>query len=489
MAKDLIQSILEPRIELVKLTTSDDSIDSTESIVKNISNQKSQRESTGSREPFVKINNSFITGIDELILDESGILPTIKVSFIDSIGSMSGPNYPKHDQIISIFIKNPTSKFKPIRCDFLITNIKTLTDHDSKKTFDTYFIIYGELFIPKLYNNISKSYPGLSSKAALNRVAEDSDLGYATNDFTTSDKMTWINTNDSQIDFIEDVTRHAYLDDDSFFNSFIDKYYYLNMINVTEQLNPKNQIRNTFQSTIELDQLETAQWLKDEALKREFEETEVPLVLTNKPGNSKSPNFILSYSLMGESGRSLKTKGHRRRIYYYDHSLTEDRFTSFYVKPVGIKGSNPNPEPGIEPNNEYLKSNEIKKWIGIQYDNVHSEWNAAAVINDHNISELNKIKLKVTTPGVNYSVIRGSSIPVGIFIPSDRKRIQDSNRNDIPNIDADTVSQYSYEQDLTISGRYYVNSIRYIYDKEEKYRFRTEFELTRTNWYNENNII
>lgn len=487
MAKDLIQSTFGPKIELTRLTTTDDSKDSS-GLIKMTSNQGSQRENTGAKEPFVKINNVFLTGIDELVLDETGLVPTVKICFTDTDGSISGPNYPKHDQIVSIFIKNPTEKFKPIRCDFLITDIKTVNDYNHKGSFENYFIIRGELFIPKLYNNVSKSYSNLNSKDVLKRVAEDSDLGYATNDFVTNDKMTWINTNDSQLDFIKEVTRHTYLDDDTFFNSFIDKYYYLNLINVAEQLKPDNPIRETFASTIELDQLDSKQWVMDKAAKKEFSETMVPLMLSNVPGNSKSPNFILNYSLLGESGRSLKSKGYKRKVYYYDHVLEDNKFTSFYVKPIGIKGARPNPTGGIEPNNQYLKSNEVKKWMGIQYRNVHPEWNASVLINDHNISELNKIKLKVTTPGVNYSVIRGSSIPVGIYVPSDRKRIQDSFRSDIPDINSETASQYSYEPDAILSGRYYVNGIRYIYNKDEDYTFRTEFELARTNWYNENNI-
>lgn len=488
MAKDLIQSKFDPKIDLVRLTTSDDS-NGSDSILKMGKNQGSQKEQSGASEPFVKINSVIITGIDELIIDETGLIPTIKLSFNDKDGSISGPNYPKHDSIVSIFIKNPTEKFKPIRCDFLITNIKTINDYGNKAGSDNFIVISGELFIPKLYNNISKSYSNLTSKSVLEKIAEDSDLGFASNDFTTNDTMTWINTNDSQLDFIKEVTRHSYIDDDTYFNSFIDKYYYLTFINVPEQLNPKNPIRETFASTIELDQLDSKQWLLDDSQKQEFTESRVPILLTNDPGSSKSPNYILNYKLMGDSGKSLRTKGYKRKVYYYDHSLQDNQFTSFYMKPASIKGTGPNPEAGITPNNEYLKSNEIKKWMGIQYSNVHTEWNASVLINDHNNTELNKIKLHVTTPGINYSVLRGSSLPVGIFIPSDRNVIQNSHRNDLPDGAIDSASPYKYDRDIILSGRYYVSGIRYIYDKTEDYKFRTEFELARTNWYNENNLI
>ena len=488
MAKDLIQSKFDPNIDLIRLTTFDDSSES-DSVLKMNKNQGSQKERSGANEPFVKINSVILTDIDELILDETGLIPTVKISFNDTTGSISGPNYPKHDTIISVFIKNPTEKFKPIRCDFLITNIKIINDYNNKAGFDNFIVITGELFIPKLYNNVSKSYSNLNSKSVLEKIAEDSRLGFASNDFTTNDTMTWINTNDSQIDFIKEVTRHSYTDDDIFFNSFIDKYYYLTFINVPEQLNPKNPIRETYASPIELDQFDSKQWLLDDDKRKDFVESLVPILLTNDPGSSKSPNYILSYKLMGDSGKSLKTKGYKRKIYYYDHSLSDDQFTSFYMKPAGIKGSGSNPEAGITPNNEYLKTNEVKKWMGIQYSNVHPEWNASVLINDHNNAELNKIKLHITTPGVNYSIIRGSSVPVGIFTSSDRKTIQDSYRDDVPDDKSDFASPYRYETDVILSGRYYVSGIRYIYDKTEEYKFRTEFELARTNWYNENNLI
>ena len=60
-------------------------------------NVRSTEESTGSEEPYVMINTVPIAGIQKMIIDETGTIPTIKITFIDVTGAISGPNYPKND--------------------------------------------------------------------------------------------------------------------------------------------------------------------------------------------------------------------------------------------------------------------------------------------------------------------------------------------------------------------------------------------------------
>ena len=161
-------------------------------------NVRSTEESTGSEEPYVMINTVPIAGIQKMIIDETGTIPTIKITFIDVTGAISGPNYPKNDPIMSVYIKTANDKFKPISADFLITSIKSTLDPTEDPAgvgINATYVMSGELYVPKLYNNFSKSYPSISSVGAMRQLAKDLDLGFSELDIETNDIMTWINPN------------------------------------------------------------------------------------------------------------------------------------------------------------------------------------------------------------------------------------------------------------------------------------------------------
>ena len=493
--KDLITVVTDPRVPLKELWTTDDSQVSPENPFyvpgKGVRNAKTK---TGSDKPFVKINSIPITEIDMLVIDETGIIPKVKIIFIDGTGALSGANYPKNDPIMSVYIKPQNDKFKPIRCDFLITNITTSQDAIiNSENIDTgaTFIMTGELYVPKIYNNVSKSYRNMNSKEALKSIANDNDLGFACNEFTPNDKMTWLNTNKSSLSFIEHVSKHSYLDDDTFFTSFIDKFYHLTFVNIAEQLNPLNEHNMTYDNMVDSSELDISQAVTD-GKNPELAKMLSVTGLTNKDNYRGKPEYIINYSLMGNTGSILKSKGYKKKVFYYDTSLPKtDRFTSFFVNPVEIKGYTGN-NKGLEPDDETLRESIIKKWMNIDYGNAHSEWNASVLINDHNNSELNKVKLKVETAGINFQVNRGQSVPIMMYFPPTthmEKNIQTKGGN----IDGKTDTPINIQDlvpDAIISGKYYVSGVKYIYDRlDSSFPFKTEFQLARVNWLGEKNIV
>lgn len=494
--KDIIKVEIEPKVPLKELWSADDSNASAQNpFIKTPKSVASAKDKVGSDTPYIKINSVPITNIDQLILDETGIIPRIKVIFTDDTGALSGPNYPKNDPILSLYIKTQNPKFKPIRCDFLITSIKTNQDailNYGKIDKGADFIVSGELFIPKIYDNVSKSYSNLNSKDTLKRISEETDLGFADNEFTPNDKMTWINTNKNSLRFIDHVAKHAYLNDESFFTAFIDKYYHLTFVNIAEQLNPSHDVNFTYENTADGTYLapnETA----SEKLNNDRYEVLNLVGLTNRDSNKGKPEYIINYSTMGDTGSILKNKGFKKKIYYYDHTLESKKFTSFYVNPIKIKGyGNNNPNTSLIPEDDVLKQSTIKKWMNIDYGNTHREWNASVLINDHNNSELNKVKLKVETSGINFQITRGNGVPVLLFNPGAQNMDKDFFRKD-KNLEgtADTpIGADSLMPDPILSGRYYVSGVRYIYDKyNSEFPFKTEFHLARFNWLSENNIV
>lgn len=497
LGKDFIEVVETPTIPLKELWSTDDSeINELNPHWLPTKTGTTGKSKIGADVPFLKINRVIVTEIDYLEIDETGLIPRIKVIFKDPTGALSGPNYPKNDPIMSVYIKTQNDKFKPVRCDFLITRIKTNLDailNETDLATGAEFMMHGELYLPKLYNNASKSYPASNSKDTLKEVATDSGLGYATNEFTTSDDMTWINSNYSGIDFIKHVTKHAYLDEDSFFTSFVDKYYHLNFINIAEQLNPTHEVAQTYDNSVDANAHGQTKELEESA-DTDLYDVQTFIGLTNKAIYKSKPEYIINYSLMGDTGMLLKSKGFKKRIYYYDHQLDkDDRFTSFYVKPVTIKGypATSGTVP-LEPVDESLKESIIKKWMNIDYGNTHREWNASVLINSHNNSELNKIKLKVETAGINFGIIRGSGIPVMIFtesIQDFRRNIKRNDVNETGTNDHELTGGNQIEDDI-ITGKYYVSGVKYIYDKlNTKHPFKTEFRLCKFNWMVENNII
>jgi hypothetical protein len=459
--KDTIKVTTLPTLQLKELSLVDNSVASGNNPgIKAPKYERDTKELKGSEMPLVKINAVEIVNVEKLIIEETDIIPKIKISFNDPTGALSGPNYPKRDPILSLYIKTGNSAFKPIRCDFLITSIRTNQDAAMNASLihkGAQFTMSGELFVPKIYDEISKSYPGMTSKQALNQIATDLGLGFAENEFETTDAMTWINPNRNSLYMISHILKHAYLDDDTLLHSFIDKYYNLNFISVSDQLQYGQELNQTYDNDVDASQLVASQ---EAAALAKLDKTSytVPMTLNNLDQFRGKPEYIINYSLMGDNGQILKSKGYRKMLYYYDHVLEEgSKFTNFYVNPAKLKGLEAE-DIYLIPDDENLKANMTKKWMSIDYGNNHREWRASTIIHDHNNQELNKIKLKVQTAGINFQVYRGCGVPVVISIPRVDQKTIDSFKEETTVTDekfraGDTVV------DFTISGKYYVIQI------------------------------
>lgn len=495
--KDQIISRLDPKIPLQELWTTDDSeINAQNPIIKTGSSTTSAKDTIGTVSPYVMINGTSVSNIDQLIIDQTGMIPKIKMIFIDSFGEFTGPNYPKNNPIVSVYFKPGNSNFKPIRADFLIKSLKSNQDatlHKRKSGTEATFILDGELYIPKLYDNTSKCYANMTSKEALMRIADEIDLGYADNTFTTNDKMSWINPNKNYAWMINDIAKHAYLNDDTFFKVFIDVYYHINFISVTEQLNPMADLAYTFSSRIESTAERENNYIKSiEEEVNNIDDNNLDYVrLTNLIGTEKRPYHIINYGMAGEVGRILKNKGYKKQIYYYDHTINGEKFVSFFVNPIKVKGYEKNDKNSyLIPDDDILKNSTIKKWMNIDYGNAHREWNASVLINDLNNSELNKVKLVAETEGINFQVIRGMGVPVLIYTTISIHAMNSNKRTDEDyETELDKNNSDKLVKDDALSGRYMVGGLRYIYNKLEDYSTKTEMHLVRMNWIGEKNML
>jgi hypothetical protein len=488
----IIKGTLLPKISLKELWDIDTSNLGTQPRLNTAPDRlPSSADSAGATKPFVKINSQIVTNIQYMTIDETGFIPTVSLTFIDDVGEFSGVYFPKTDLVMSLYLKSPNSKLKPIRIDFLINSVKTIppkfTGKGTSLVKGTTYIVRGEMFIPKLYNNNIRSYPKTTSKEVLQKVCEGLDLGFAENINDPSDSMTWINYNQSSAEFIKQVAQHIYQDDDSFFSVFIDKYYYLNYLEVNEQLKigdaSKTFITETNALTIGLNSD-----LRDSPELAELEEETILNYLTTEYQYSKQPNFITELNIISEQGDILKKLGYQKSIFYYDHLISgepREKFIDFFMEPLKTPERERN--QFLIPNQEDLANSNTAKWMGIDYGNEHPQWNAARLLNSINLKELDKIKLKVRLNKINFQVSRGFTIPIYITVKQ-AEELFSSGTSETELDEVEELDPGQYTADSQLSGYYYVSGAKYHYDPASASGLYTELFLSRREWQPSKNI-
>jgi hypothetical protein len=225
-------------------------------------------------------------------------------------------------------------------------------------------------------------------------------------------------------------------------------------------------------------------------LKKLFEET-VDNYLTTEMKDRGRSNFIVDIDLISYQGSILKDHGYKKHLYYYDsqtnHDSPSDKFKDFFLKPINSKDRSV--DTFLIPEDEDLAENETKKWTGITYGNVHDNWKTASLLNQHNLNELEKIKMKVVINNINFQAIRGSMIPVIITVDQAEnmyKAIEvDSNLKDLMNQNKNLQDEVI---DTQLTGYYYISGAKYCYDKYRKIGLYTELFLARREW-NRSKII
>ena len=190
--------------------------------------------------PVVFINDFMIpqTNITNFYLDYSSFAPQVMVEFIDITNEMLSTTVPKPGSYIKVFIGGYGDEkyYKPIRQDFIITNInktnKTSGDYQNSGNPIKYKLT-GILNIPLGFRKMPWSSSKINARQAMFNVSNTIGLGFATNFSTNSDVdvMRWINTqNKSFYDFMREITQHSCYSPYTFFTSFIDQYYVLNYV-------------------------------------------------------------------------------------------------------------------------------------------------------------------------------------------------------------------------------------------------------------------
>jgi hypothetical protein len=478
--KSIIRSLLDPTIVLDTMDFADVEEDTNPDSGKRGTKLQTQQ---GNTVPFIKIN-SYIISSSELIrmeIDCTEFLPKISLEFI-----MSGPStflsrdFPKDGDLINLFIRGRSDLFKPIRNDYLITNVST---SESGVDDGGGMVIYvsGVLYIPTIYDGLNIAIKGTSYEAVF-KIAETLGLGFASNDTHTNDDQYWISTYNSLHKLTQEITKASWKDNNSFFTSFVDVYYHMNFINVNNQFSDSTQIDEAL-----LDTLVSNDELQDEKIST----TNTKKVFTNITDFRGTNMYIKSFSLENNSSDIAKKYGYKMVTMFYEHNTAKD--WSIFSEPLIVPGSEADKillkgRPG----ENYYKTQVQNRWVGVQHSlpdhNVHEKYMYAHIHNIMNIKELEKMKVHIVVPRANFNIYRGERIPC-VFIsgadPMKTPFIQ--NENETTSAGSEVLSETGAPAlDKFYSGYYMIQGMMFTYEGRggnDEYGLLTEtVVLTRREW-------
>lgn len=481
---DQILVTLDPKIKPPILDVYDFETPGSDNEIRSPNNSGYARQ-LGKKAPMITIGNTRIPSqqILSMTLFSDSLIPTIHVSILDSSGSLTSVGYPKSNPLITAYVATGNTNLKSFCQTFLITNVHSIPLDGFSIRYD----FFGELYIPKLNGNFIKSYSKMTSSSTLKKVAEELELGFATNEDSTNDTMTWINPNLNYKSFIYEVTDHAYKNETSFFDCFIDRYYIMNFINVEKQFKQfidDSEITEGYPADSP-DYNDTTYTMDGGSI---ADNMLIPLILTNaEVGSPQNELKILEYSLLGENGNILKLEGFRKHILMYKHG-SDSPIKDWFSEPLSQPSTNGLTEYQTPELTDYLE-NPIVKWMGTDYSNSHDNYKFAKLLNTHNRIDSEKTMLKVKLVGFNQAVLRGSRVKVNIYSSRTKKMFDDMLADDksLLNGQETNSSVNSNTTDLILddklSDTYYVKEIVYKYNPlHPGTAFTTDMILCRRNW-------
>lgn len=464
------------------------------------------KNSAGFDYPLICINNNFLVSeeIDYLEINSNDLLPTISLHISPKSNNLITKEMIKDGDIVSIFIRTTSDVITPLRCDFLIKSCKVHGYDINNQGEDSTLIIRGELFIPGIHSSRDNLFVIGNSKKAIKEIAKKIGTGFAFNDIDESnDGQLWFSSKEKITSFIENITKHIWKDEQSFFKVWFDLYYNLNYINVNKCLVSDDDIDLTIETLVNT--------MQDVAPITAEEENAIASakVLTNFENYKRSPFYILDFKVKNNSTSITSEVGaniinqmfiHNQNYYnqgeepylelknvqMYDPKKRDD---SIILRGRNSFNSNTAQNGDMSYNsNNPDEINTVTQWRGIQYTisdddlendtnnwsgNVNINYNRAETHNLINNKELDKMYIQVTVNGPCLQIMRGEKIPI-IIVYKDILDFANNNNEKLKGVNK------------LYSGYYFVDGVKIVYsykDKEDlSNNFFTTFTLKRREW-------
>lgn len=481
--KAIIRSIMDPTIQLDTI----DILDTDTGTYTGADAKEQTHKQTGDlsvRYPYITING-YVFQAEEILnmeIDSTGFIPTINLEvFMSGSGVFVGQAMPKDGDIISVFVRSRNDVFKPLRNDYIITNVDTMGGDVNGRAMTISFT--GTLFVPGLYDEDIRSFEGTSFDA-MQKIATDLKLGFATNESSTADDQIWLCPNENYEEWIKHIKGSMWKDDSSYYIIFIDIYYNLNLINVNNQFSGGYEI-----DTAVLDLISRPSVMNSTGEAIEFQK-EAEKVFSNVETFKGGVSYIKEYQVTNNSSRISKNNGYKTIVTIFD--MNSQSPWEFDIDPINTEGSGEdklilkgrsNPT-GNTPNADFWKTQVKRRYLGIQYTkpehNVHDKYLYAKLFNDRNNLELDKLFITIMTEGINFNVYRGERTPA-FFMNQNDPQQQQFNRGDNETLqleDMDPTVNNFYTGYYMLSG--YI--LKYGKTEEGVRRFNSEYVLKRREW-------
>ena len=490
--------------------------------------------------PVVYVNDFLIpqTNITNFYLDYSSFVPQVMVEFVDLTNNMLSTNIPKPGSYIKVHIGGYGDEkyYKPIRQDFIITNI-TKTNKTNGEYQNYYrgnpikYKLTGTLNVPLGLRKMPWSSSKINARQAMFNISNTVGLGFATNFNTNSnvDVMRWVNTqNKSYYDFMKDITLHSCYSPYTFFTSFIDQYYVLNYVECRRLLSHGGKktdmpqmIYNGLMPLMDRENREPV----DENLNNGDQKVSYYFLSNNEEFKGWS-NYIEEYFELND-GYSIVSDGYRKTLTYSDKcgfpDLTAKNY-KFILSPIdnlkrdGKKNIESLPEEVSY--DSYIPLN-LRQTTNSAYADCQSLYDSptvaestidigevdtsnnfplyfyAATQNDFQMKNLKKCGLSVRLQSYNPSITRYSRIWVDIYDTHESSKSQIQKNSEVDDMPESKVKEYlkkksdnviSYKEDIqnnnenrvynrTLSGWYVITDMKKSYNTVRDFKGGTYKKL------------
>jgi hypothetical protein len=403
-------------------------------------------------------------------LYNTGKIPTIAIHLIDVNSDFSNRFYPRDGDIIQLYLKsNDSQNIKSIHIDFDIVNISPIISSGYKE-----YIISGQMKIPDLLTEFSESFENLSSFDTLLKISESLKLGFSSNIELTIDNQNWINPYDTRIKFIDDIVKHMYKDDESFFEWFIDVYYNLNIIELNSIFLDKKLYKESVGFLRKNANMILQNKNNENIEKGESIIKDMPLFLSNHKSFLGTTRHILNFRLKNNSGSIFLKNGYKRYVHTY--SIQEKIHISEFVSPL----IDTDPDIAIQLKGRYIIENDVAvpegiadthvkhNWLG-SYDeypigNTHKNYLHSKILNNQNLEEIKKIEMIIDLDSMDLTFYRGQVLPIFIFDYNKERTTEEEAKleEEFNNLDIDAKLSLPNINKF-LSGNWVINEIIYNY--------------------------